>query len=105
MCVPRSGFVDERERDALLRGRTRGELELAGDALRELAVDARGFSRRAGRVGRQGLELLVLRLRVLPVLQRECRATVHRRGAGRHCGRDQGEGEYELREMHGRIVS
>jgi hypothetical protein len=49
MCLPRSGFVNERKRDALLRGRTGRELELAADALRELAVDARGFSRRARR--------------------------------------------------------
>ena len=79
-CVPRSGFVNERQRDALQRGRTSRELELAADALRELTLDARGFSRRARRVLGQALELSVQRLRVLPVLLRECRAAVYVHG-------------------------
>ena len=93
-CVPRSGLVHEGQRDALLRGRARRELEFAADALRELALDTRRFSRRARRGRRQALELAVERLRVFPVLQRERRAAIH--GTGRDRRRDKGEGKHEL---------
>ena len=86
----------------MLRGRTRGELELASDALRELALDTRRLSRRARRVRRQALELLVERLRILPVLQGERRAAIH--GTGRDRRRDKGEGKHELGEMHDRLL-
>jgi len=78
----------------LQRGRTQRELELAADALRELALDTRRFSRRARRGRRQALELAVERLRVLPVLKRERRAGIH--GTGRDRRRDKCEGKHEL---------
>jgi hypothetical protein len=39
--VPRSGFINEWQRDALQGGRTRRHDELSTDALSELAVHAR----------------------------------------------------------------
>jgi hypothetical protein len=78
VCIPRSGLVNKRECGACLPGSTRREHERAPDALRELAIDTCGFSCRAGRVGRQALELFVQCLRVLPVLKRErCPAVQH----------------------------
>ena len=105
LCVPRSGFEHEGQRDALQGRRTRREDKLSVDALRELALHARLFARGARRARRQALELPVQRLRVLAVLQRERRCAVpalvavvvHGYGAGRD-RRDQrgGDGERDL---------
>jgi len=78
----------------LKRRGARRELERAADALCELALDARLLSVRARRARRQALELLVQRLRIFPVLQRERCAAVH--GTRRDRRRSKGEGKHKL---------
>ena len=105
LCVPRSGFEHEGQRDALQGRPTRCEDKLSVDALRELALHARLIAGGARRARRQALELPVQRLRVLSVLQRERGGAVpalvavvlHGHGAGRD-RRDQrgGDGERDL---------
>jgi hypothetical protein len=89
--LPGSGLVDQRKRNALQCGSTRGKFKFVAYALRELTIDAGSLPGRACRAGRQSLEFLVEFLCVEPVLERESRTAVH--DASRDC-RD-GERERE----------